>query len=169
MSPLPFLSPRKPVDDPAPHSEPESDSQGADSHGTDSQNIDDSVFELVPPRPAEDAAPALEPAEEEAPYKPQPSGRGVHSIGITDLSRLAIDNEGRLYWDGKPVEVRRRVMMSRAQVIGASIVSLFLLIGAVGAAIHGSAAALDWACRLGWTTHYCTMPDNNPPPPDIPA
>ncbi len=48
---------------------------------------------------------------------------------MTDLSRLSIDHDGRLYWDGKPVEVRRRISMSRAQVVGASIVAAFVVIG----------------------------------------
>ena len=41
-------------------------------------------------------------------------GRNVHAVNAMDLTRLSIDNDGRLYWDGKPVEVRRRLMMSRA-------------------------------------------------------
>jgi hypothetical protein len=160
--------------EPEPEHDPESD-----SHESEAGGIDDSVFDLEPPplEPVPREPPDLvaepmvsEPMEEpEEPYRPQPSGRGVHSIGITDLSRLAIDNEGRLYWDGKPVEVRRRVTMSRAQMVGAVIITLFVVIGGVGAAIHGSAAALDWACRLGWTTHYCVSPDNAPARADIPA
>ena len=51
---------------------------------------------------------------------------------MTDLSRLSIDHDGRLYWDGKPVEVRRRILMSRAQIVGASIVAAFVVIGALG-------------------------------------
>jgi hypothetical protein len=180
MSPLPFLNRRKRADDSEPASEPASDSRNADeSRSVDetrsadqARNLDDvrsaeeSVFELVPP--PKEPGPA---AEEEKSYKPYaPAGRNVHSIGITDLSRLSIDNDGRLYWDGKPVEVRRRISMSRAQVMGAIIVSAFVVIGAVGAAIHGSAVALDWACRMGWTVTYCGQPDPGPPPrPDIPA
>jgi hypothetical protein len=83
---------------------------------------------------------------------------------------MSIDNDGRLYWDGKPVEVRRRIMMSRAQIVGASAVAVFVAIGAVGAAIQGSIAAREWACRLGWTTSYCTLPVPQPQArPDLPA
>ena len=88
---------------------------------------------------------------------------------MTDLSRLSIDRDGRLYWDGKPVEVRRRISMSRAQIVGASIVAAFVVIGALGAAIQGTVAARDWACRLGWTTQHCTVPSGPPPDSDIPA
>ena len=164
MSLLPHLNPRKPADDSEPASEPQADSRGPD----------DPIFDMVPPPPVEAAAPlpAIAAAEEnEKPYKPSAvAGRNVHSIGITDLSRLSIDNDGRLYWDGKPVEVRRRILMSRAQIIGATIVGAFIVIGAIGAAVHGSSAALDFACRIGWNASYCGQPDPAPPPrPDIPA
>jgi hypothetical protein len=97
-------------------------------------------------------------------------GRNVHGLAAADLTRLSIDNDGRLYWDGKPVEVRRRIQMSRAQVVGASVVAAFIVIGAVGAAVQGSLAVRDWACRLGWTTSYCTLPGPAAPRPiDIPA
>jgi hypothetical protein len=35
-------------------------------------------------------------------------------------------------------------------------------VGAIGAAVQGTAAARDWACRLGWTTTYCTLRDAPP-------
>ena len=101
--------------------------------------------------------------------EPEPQGRNVHPVDMTDLSRLSIDSDGRLYWDGKPVEVRRRISMSRAQVVGASIVAAFVIVGAIGAALQGSAAARDWACRLGWTASYCTLPGTPAGRPDIPA
>jgi hypothetical protein len=107
------------------------------------------VFQLVPP----------EPVQEEPPPEPQPpplpQGRDVHTIGISDLTRLAIDNDGRLYWDGKPVEVSRRIQMSRRQILGATLIAAFVAIGALGAAIQGASAAHDWACRLGWSSSYC--------------
>jgi hypothetical protein len=175
-----YLNRRKSADE----SEPPRDLDSS-PHDSDSRRDDDGVFDMVPPPLPEeptadpvalaqeplppDDLPPQELLPEEPAYKPQPSGRGVHPIGITDLSRLAIDNEGRLYWDGKPVEVRRRVTMSRAQIVGAAIVAVFVVIGAVGAALNGSAAALDWACRLGWTTNYCATPDTAPPRPDLPA
>jgi hypothetical protein len=154
-------------------SEPEDDSR-------------DSIFNLLPPRSYE-LKNSSEPSKSEEPVKPaeqsEPAAqsesetagettRNVRPVGAMDLTRLSIDNDGRLYWDGKPVEVRRRIMMSRAQIVGASIVAAFVVIGAVGAAIQGSAAARDWACRLGWTQSYCTTPDAKPlsaPRTDIPA
>jgi hypothetical protein len=82
----------------------------------------------------------------------------VHPIEAADLKRLAIDTDGRLYWDGKPVEVSRRLLLFRAQITGAIIVGIFVAVGAIGATIQASAALRDWSCRLGWTTSYCTLP-----------
>ena len=88
---------------------------------------------------------------------------------MTDLSRLSIDREGRLYWDGKPVETHHRLAMSRPQIVGASIIAAFVAIAALGGALQGSAAAHDWACRLGWTASTCTLPATPPRKSDIPA
>jgi hypothetical protein len=129
------------------------------------------VFNLVPPateadktEPPGDEAAKPEAAKPEA-AKPEaaapvPSAneRNVHPVGTMDLTRLSIDNDGRLYWDGKPVEVRRRIMMSRAQISGAALIGVFVVIGAIGAAIQGAAAARDWACRLGWIESTCALP-----------
>ena len=59
--------------------------------------------------------------------------------------------------------------MSRTQAVGAGVVSVFIVIGAIGAAIQGSLALRDWSCRLGWTTSYCGIPAVPPRRPDIPA
>ena len=160
---LAYFGARKRNVDLAPRAEPKAELAKTDSRKTDSSNVDssDRVFGLIPPGLSEsiDSTDRPEHAEIAAPDRPPATahGRNVHPIGIADLSRLSIDNDGRLYWDGKPVEVRRRILMSRAQVIGA--------------AIQGSAAVRDWACRLGWTTNYCALPDARPAlhSRDIPA
>jgi len=136
-------------------SDPPTETAG-DSHGA-AAAADDNVFNLLPPEAPETAAP-----------EPKPQGRNRHPVDMTDLSRLSIDRDGRLYWDGKPVETHHRFSMSRAQIVGASIVAAFVVIGALGAAVQGSVAALDWACRLGWTTQHCTVP-SGPMRSDIPA
>jgi hypothetical protein len=139
---------------------PDLDSLAEDGDPTDSRP----VFELVPPSPAPEAEAAPEDGKSAKP------GRNVHPIGAGDLHRLSIDNDGRLYWDGKPVEIRRRILLSRAQVVGTSLIAAFVVIGALGAAIQASAAARDWACRLGWTSSTCTLPGSQPQRrSDIPA
>lgn len=148
----------------------------ADLRSSDSpeRDLEDNVFNLLPPESPHDASEAARsvadapPSEPDSP-SPKKSGRNIQPLATADISRLSIDNDGRLYWDGKPVEVRRRIQMSRAQVVGASIVAGFVVIGAVGAAIQGSLALRDWSCRLGWTTSYCSLPPAAPRRPDIPA
>ena len=136
------------------------------------------VFNLIPPRapdrPTRFEFPEAEPPSEAPVETPAPveTARNVRAVGAMDLSRMSIDNDGRLYWDGKPVEVRRRMMMSRAQIAGAVLIGLFVFIGAIGAAVQGSAVAHDWACRMGWTNAYCTAPataSTSPARTDIPA
>jgi hypothetical protein len=135
------------------------DSAHADSYDDESHDHDsrDNVFNLVPPE-TDIADPA-----------PTPVGRGVHPVEMTDLSRLAIDSDGRLYWDGKPVEVHRRLLMSREQVIGTLVIGAFVVVGALGAVLQGTSAARDWACRFGWATSVCGSPSVPRDVFDIPA
>jgi hypothetical protein len=94
---------------------------------------------------------------------------------MTDLSRLSIDTDGRLYWDGKPVEVHRRLLMSRPQIIGLIVVGTLVAIAALGAAVQATVATHEFACRTGWATTYCPpampmFPSTAPPARiDIPA
>ena len=143
----------------------QAESSQADARQTDARanDPDDNIFELLPPKSADAAVPEPQP-------EPAPQGRNVHPVDMTDLSRLSIDRDGRLYWDGKPVEVHRRIAMSRAQIVGASIVAAFVVVGAIGAALQGAVAARDLSCRLGWSTSACTLPAVQPrPSADIPA
>jgi hypothetical protein len=171
MSLLPgFIKARQREDDSAPQTDAVADSYTADSHARDSHSgdshhaeLDDNVFNLLPPESSEPAAP--EPVPE-----PKAQGRNRHPVDMTDLSRLSIDRDGRLYWDGKPVETHHRLSMSRRQIVGASLVAALVAIGAIGAAIQGASAARDWACWLGWSASACTLPEGLPRNrPDIPA
>ena len=169
-----FKVPKRPSDTTSP-AEAVADSRSDDSHPNESQKheLEDNVFNLLPPENAPAASQDARSAADDPPGKPdrppEKSSRNIHPLATADLSRLSIDNDGRLYWDGKPVEVRRRIQMSRAQAVGASIVSVFIVIGAIGAAVQGSLALRDWGCRMGWTTSYCSIPAAPPRRPDIPA
>jgi len=174
MSLLPgFIKARQRQDDSAPQTDAAADSPVADSHTGSPPNteLDDNIFNLLPPESSEPAAPEpiLEPILEPSP-EPKPQGRNQHPVDMTDLSRLSIDRDGRLYWDGKPVETHHRLSMSRRQIVGASLVAAFVAIGAIGAAIQGASAARDWACWLGWSASACSLPQGLPRNrADIPA
>src|SRR4051812_16948779 len=139
---------------------PPADSHPADSQETDSRETDshDNVFNLIPPETDHTETPPS-----------APPGRNVHPVDMTDLSRLAIDTDGRLYWDGKPVEVHRRLLLSREQIIGACVIGGFVIVGALGAVLQGTSAARDGACRFGWATSVCGPPSVPRSTFDIPA
>ncbi|TFV38675.1 hypothetical protein E4K66_14935 [Bradyrhizobium frederickii] len=74
--------------------------------------------------------------------------RNVRSISIKEIDGLGIDNEGRLHWNGKPVEIiGRRVDLTRGQSLIAIVVAVFTVIAGIGAAAQGWAAYHDWACK----------------------
>jgi hypothetical protein len=61
---------------------------------------------------------------------------------------LGIDRDGRLHWNGKPVEiVGRRLDLTFGQFFIALVVAIFTVVGGIGAAAQGWAAYHDWACR----------------------
>jgi hypothetical protein len=164
MSLLPaYFGARKRDDAPAPPTDESEDDQ-----------LRHDIFNLIPSRAANNFAPLDAPAAEaveEAPA-PKPIGRNKHPVDMTDLSRLSIDTDGHLYWDGKPVKARQQLAMSGKQILAAALIALFVIVGAVGAAIQGGAAAHEWACRLGLTKSYCGLPAATPAPRpriDIPA
>ncbi|KYH01703.1 hypothetical protein SE91_27340 [Bradyrhizobium sp. DOA1] len=72
----------------------------------------------------------------------------VRPIAWKETDGLGIDNDGRLYWNGKPVEIiGRRLDLTWGQFWIALVVAIFTVIGGVGAAAQGWAAYHDWACR----------------------
>jgi hypothetical protein len=146
MSPVStYIDARLRKDDSSPQTTAAADSDIGDD--------DDDIFALLPPEPV--AAPS--PASDDSSRRP---------AGMADPSRLSIDGGNRLCWDGKPVEVRRRVVMTRAQIAGVSIVAAVVVIGAL---LQGAIAARDWACRFGWSADTCTTPAPPMPRANIPT
>lgn len=74
--------------------------------------------------------------------------RDVRPIAWKEADGLGIDNEGRLHWNGRPVEIiGRRLDLTWGQFWVAIVVAIFTVIGGIGAAAQGWAAYHDWACR----------------------
>jgi hypothetical protein len=87
---------------------------------------------------------------------------GVREIAMQEQDCLGIDRHGNLYWDGKPVEVRHfwlSLLLTRWQQVGAVIIVVSALFGAIGAAAQGWVAYEDWACRAGWPAVGCAQLD----------
>jgi len=146
----------------------DSDSAPPPADETENESRAD-VFNLIPPRAADkyERPDQVETAETVR----HAEGRDVRAVNAMDLSRLSIDDDGRLYWDGKPVEVRRRLAMSPAQIAAAIVVAVFVAVGAMGSALQATATVHEWSCRVG-LTNFCAPPAPAPQPParvDIPA
>lgn len=125
------------------------------------------VFNLIPPRATE----RYERPDKTEAAAASAEGRNVHAVNAMDLNRMSVDDNGRLYWDGKPVEVRRRLSLSPAQIFGAVVVAFFIVVGAVGSVLQATASLHEWSCRIG-LTEFCGAPPPEPKPParlDIPA
>src|ERR1700721_1757781 len=78
-----------------------------------------------------------------------PPGK-FRSISMDEIDSLQVDRNGRLYWDGKPVEVSRRLTF--CQSVGAFLVGTFVVIGSGGSFLQGWRAFHDLAGRMGWYT-----------------
>jgi hypothetical protein len=67
---------------------------------------------------------------------------------MSEAGGLGIDPDGRLYWNGKPVEIiGRRLDLTKTQAMVGLVVAFFTIVGGIGAAAQGWAAYHDWACR----------------------
>jgi hypothetical protein len=105
-----------------------------------------------------------------------PSGRSDparRESVASDLNRLSVGEDGRLYWDDKPVVIRRRILLSGWQTFAAILVSLAAFIIAASGAIHVAIAVHEWMCGAKWISAYCPAPPpptpTAPPPrPDLP-
>jgi hypothetical protein len=86
---------------------------------------------------------------------------GVRTVGLEELDCLGIDRKGNLYWDGKPVEVRH-VWLTRWQKVGAVVIAVSAIVGAIGAATQGWVAYNDWACAAGLPAFACGETESSP-------
>lgn len=79
------------------------------------------------------------PAQSDSDPKPSwPSG--VRPISIDGLDHLGVGDDGSLYWDGKPIVVRRGIDLTWWQITIA-------LIAALGAFASGVVAVLEFLAR----------------------
>ncbi len=88
------------------------------------------------------------------------------AAGVKDLSRISVSEDGRLYWDGKPVVVRRRIKLSPWQTFGVILIALAALMIALSGAVHVTITAHDWMCRANWATN-CPAPLTPPAAPPM--
>lgn len=83
---------------------------------------------------------------------------GVRSVGLKELDKLGVDDAGRLYWDGQPVEViKHHLVLTSAQGVWAVFIALFTFLAAAGAIVQGFVAGHDWLCRANWVVTWCAL------------
>ena len=76
--------------------------------------------------------------------------RGVREISWAETGGLGIDANGRLHWNGKPVEIiGRRLDLTKTQGAVAIAVALFTALAALGTLVQAGVAYHDWACKTG--------------------
>ena len=74
--------------------------------------------------------------------------KDVRPIGMSEADGLGIDTDGRLYWNGKPVEIiGRRIDLTWTQTVVAIAVAIFTALGALGTLAQSGISYHDWACR----------------------
>ncbi len=82
--------------------------------------------------------------------------KNVRSIAIDETDGLGVDASGRLYWDGKPVEIiGQRIVLTFAQKIWAVIFAIAGLLAAAGAFAQGWVAFNEWGCKIGLISVFC--------------
>lgn len=98
---------------------------------------------------------------EERPQERWPAD--VTPIGVEDLDRLGLDGRNQLFWDGKRVEVRNRLDLSRLQKLLAVVVSVFAVLGALGGFVTGFNNASVFLCARD--IHWLSCPVAPAPKP----
>jgi hypothetical protein len=92
--------------------------------------------------------------------------KNVRTLSLDDEG-LGIDPDGRLYWNGKPVEIiGQRLDLTKTQLGLAIAVAVFTGIAALATAVQAWTAYHDWACRTGQPTLNVACP---PKPVSEPA
>ena len=64
---------------------------------------------------------------------------GVRPISMDGIDHLGVGDDGTLYWDGKPVEVRKSLTLTTMQKVGALAVAASAIVGAGAAAVSAYA------------------------------
>ena len=72
--------------------------------------------------------------------------KGVEPIGLEDLNRLGISPTNELFWDGRRVEVRRPLVLTRPQAIVTTIVTVFAVLGGLCGFVTGLNNASVFLC-----------------------
>jgi hypothetical protein len=86
--------------------------------------------------------------------------KNVRPIALKEAGGLGIDRDGRLYWNGKGVEIiGQRLDLTKTQAVVAIAIAVFTAIAALGTAVQGWTAYHEWARKIGWPTFVACPPN----------
>lgn len=80
---------------------------------------------------------------------------GVQAISWDNIGRLGVGRDGRLYWDGRQVETRRRLDLTFWQKVIAAVSGFAIIAGGCGGLVQGIAAGYELGCKRTWWTEGC--------------
>ena len=80
---------------------------------------------------------------------------GVHALSDEGLQLLGLDRKGQLYWDGKPLEVRRRFGLTWRQKLATGAVTAAVIAGGLNGIVQAVSAGTEYGCKHGWWTAGC--------------
>jgi len=80
--------------------------------------------------------------------------KGVTPISVDDLNKLGLNGYDQLFWDGRRIEIRRKLDLSRTQKALAVMVAVAALLGGIGGFLSGINDAAGFLCarHIGWLT-----------------
>lgn len=82
--------------------------------------------------------------------------QSVRSIGMEELDNLGVDKTGRLYWDGKPVEIiSQHIVLTAGQIIWAKVFAVFGFFAFLGTAAQGFVSGHGWLCSSSMIAWRC--------------
>jgi hypothetical protein len=79
----------------------------------------------------------------------------VKMVSMKGIGLLGVDDQHRMYWDGHPVEIRRRLDLTGGQTLFAWATLVAVVIGALGTVTQGVDAGFDFGCKLHWWSENC--------------
>lgn len=86
--------------------------------------------------------------------------KGVRVISLDEVDGLGVDIDGRLYWDGKPVEIiGQRIELTFGQKVYAFIIGAGALATFFVTILQGMTSIVEWMCKVHWVTSatFCAI------------
>jgi hypothetical protein len=83
---------------------------------------------------------------------------GVEPISLEDLGRLGINPQNELFWDGRTIEIRRRLTFTGFQKAIAFIVTVCAILGGLGGFVTGFNNASVFLCARHLAYLTCPAP-----------